>query len=67
MPLLNGSDPTIISQNIRELRHSGKPEDQSVAIAYSVAGKSKKKGHPNRAKNLGAYHHKPKGDKEIID
>lgn len=59
MPLLKGDSSSVISQNIRELRHAGHKEDQSVAIAYSVAGK----GHPNRAKNLGTYHHKPKSKK----
>lgn len=43
MPLLKGSSDSIISQNIRELRNSGRPEKQAVAIAYSVAGKSKDK------------------------
>lgn len=43
MPLLHGSSKEVISQNIRELRHSGYPEDQAVAIAYSKAGKSKNK------------------------
>jgi len=43
MPLLKGSSDSVISQNIRELRNSGRPEKQAVAIAYSVAGKSKDK------------------------
>ena len=43
MPLLNGSSQGIISENIRELRNAGHPEDQTVAIAMSKAGKSKKK------------------------
>lgn len=43
MPLFKGSSKEIISQNISELRHSGYPEDQAVAIAYSKAGKSRKK------------------------
>lgn len=57
MPLFSGSSDSIVSQNIRELRNSGRPEKQAVAIALSKAGKS------NRAKNLGKYHHKPKGSK----
>ncbi len=32
-----GYSEKIISQNIAELRRSGKPRDQSVAIAYSKA------------------------------
>ena len=42
MPLFKGSSQSVISQNIRELRHSGKPEAQAVAIALNRAGKSNK-------------------------
>ncbi len=44
MPLKKGSSNKTISKNISELRHSGYPEKQSVAIAMNSAGKSKKKG-----------------------
>ncbi len=49
MPLEKGKSKKVISENIRELRHSGRPEKQSVAIALSKARKSgakipKKKG-----------------------
>ncbi len=43
MPLFKGKSNEVISQNIRELRNSGKPEAQSVAIALSKAGKGKGK------------------------
>lgn len=43
MPLKNGTSKKVISENIAELRRSGRPKDQAVAIAYSEAGKSKKK------------------------
>lgn len=43
MPLMQGSSREVMSENIRELRNSGYPEKQAVAIAYSKAGKSKKK------------------------
>lgn len=62
MPLLNGDAPEIISQNISELRQAGHPEDQSVAIAYSQAGKSKKK-NPHAHKNLGKFLHPRKDGK----
>jgi len=49
MPVKKGKSKKIISENIKELRHSGRPEKQSVAIALSEARKSgakipKKKG-----------------------
>jgi hypothetical protein len=40
---MKGSSKEIIGGNIAELRRSGYPEAQAVAIAYSKAGKSKKK------------------------
>jgi len=42
MPLLTGKSRRVISKNIRELRLSGRPLKQSVAIALKKAGKSKK-------------------------
>ena len=46
MPLIKGSKAKTkkgISENIRRERESGKPEAQSIAIAMSEAGKSKKR------------------------
>ncbi len=43
MPLRKGKAAEILSQNIRtEIKH-GKPRKQAIAIALSIAGKSKKK------------------------
>jgi hypothetical protein len=42
MPLKKGSSKKVISENISELRHSGRPENQSIAIALSEARKNKK-------------------------
>lgn len=41
MPLMKGSNQSIISQNISELRKTGKNEQQALAIAMKQAGKSK--------------------------
>ena len=46
MPLRKGAKAKSkkgISKNISTLRHEGKPQKQAIAIAYSLAGKSKKK------------------------
>jgi len=44
MPLKSGSSKKTISSNISELVRSGRKPAQAIAIAYSNAGKSKKKG-----------------------
>lgn len=43
MPLKKGKSQKTISANIRELRQSGRPQKQAVAIAMKQAGKSRKR------------------------
>jgi len=42
MPLKKGTSKAVVSANIKELRQSGRPQNQAVAIALEKAGKSNK-------------------------
>lgn len=48
MPLKKGSSKKVISENIATERRAGKPADQAAAIAYSKAGKSRKKSKKSK-------------------
>jgi hypothetical protein len=43
MPLKSGSSRKAVSANIKELRKSGRPQKQSIAIALRKAGLARKK------------------------
>lgn len=43
MPLRKGKSDKTISKNISTLRKEGRPQKESVAIAMSMAGRSKRK------------------------
>lgn len=43
MPLKSGKSKKVISDNIRTEMEAGKPQKQAIAIAYSKAGKGRKK------------------------
>ncbi len=51
MPLKKGSSKEVISKNIRELVHSGKPQKQAIAIALDEARHSAEK-EENRSKGI---------------
>lgn len=42
MPLKKGKGQKTISENIRTLRHEGRPQDQAIAIAMRKAAKKKR-------------------------
>ena len=50
MPLVEGSGDAMISANISELRRSGYKQDQAIAIAYSKAGRGRKKAKKKKVK-----------------
>ena len=43
MPLVKGKSAKAIGENIRRLMHEGRKQKQAIAIAFSKAGRSRRK------------------------
>lgn len=56
MPLKKGSSKETISENIREMMHSGHPQKQAIAAAMRQAGKSRRKKHRMPRKDKNGYY-----------
>jgi hypothetical protein len=52
MPLAPGKSKAVISKNISELMHSGRPQAQAVAISMDKAGMHKDKDMKKKARNM---------------
>lgn len=53
MPLHKGKSQSVISSNIREMMHSGHPQNQAIAAAMRMAGK--RRGRPKDRRNVKFY------------
>ena len=58
MPLKKGSSDETVSQNISELVHSGRAQDQAIAIAMHQAGRGKAGKRAQGKKKDKHYHAK---------
>ena len=55
MPIKKGKSKKVISENISELVHSGRPQRQAVAIAMNEAGLSRTKARANARRQHRKY------------
>ena len=52
MPLAKGSSDKVVSKNVSELVHSGRPQRQAIAIAMRKAGGPKPKSTKEKAMSM---------------
>lgn len=50
---MKGRSKKVISRNIAELMHSGRPQQQAIAIAMSEAGMSRRKAKKHKGGRTG--------------
>ncbi len=57
MPIKKGKSKKVISSNISELMHSGKPKKQAIGISMSKAGMPKKHNSSLKMNEKAEKHH----------
>lgn len=66
MPLIKGKSDKAFSKNVKAEMHSGKPQDQALAIAYSIKRKAQHKAKGGEVTNEKLHpEHEPADPKNI--
>lgn len=66
MPLKKGKSKKVISENIREMVHSGHPRKQAIAASLSEARKSGAKIPKKKAKKKFSFSTRPDATPEML-